>query len=199
MDALMAFAQTALWIALIVWMIHKFGSRLESLIDAVGSRIQRGDNFESPWLSIETPPASLRSDRTAATTAEGEHGLATKVDIENLLLKKEYPDAVSESIYLVHTASTLRARTPKQPGQYRVRVRVEAYNLEELSTIERVTYRLYNDEFPEPIVATASVMNNFELWLNVYGEFTVVAYAERKSLPPIWMTRYLDLPGRPPE
>jgi hypothetical protein len=37
------------------------------------------------------------------------------------------------------------------------------------------------------------------LWLNVYGEFPVLAYVERKAKPGVWLTRYLDLPGRPPD
>jgi hypothetical protein len=62
-----------------------------------------------------------------------------------------------------------------------------------------VTYRLYDDFKPRTVVATEAREREFELWLNVYGEFTIIAYAERENGEGLWLTRYLDLPGRPPD
>jgi hypothetical protein len=56
-----------------------------------------------------------------------------------------------------------------------------------------------HETFKQRVIATESQNNQFELWLNVWGEFTVIAYVERKDKEPLWLTRYLDLPGRPPE
>nr|WP_191756950.1 pYEATS domain-containing protein [Komarekiella delphini-convector] len=47
------------------------------------------------------------------------------------------------------------------------------------------------------MIATESHQNQFELWLNIWGEFTVIAYVERKNQEALWLTRYLDLPVCP--
>ena len=78
-------------------------------------------------------------------------------------------------------------------------VLVEAYEEKLLAGIRRVTYRLYDDFKPRKVVATEAKAQEFELWLNVYGEFTIVAYAEMENGEGIWLARYLDLPGRPPD
>ncbi|MEH2176846.1 hypothetical protein [Nostoc sp.] len=44
-----------------------------------------------------------------------------------------------------------------------------------------------------------SFTNQFELWLNIWGEFTAIAYIEQKNQEALWLTRYLDLPGCPPK
>jgi hypothetical protein len=191
--------QTGLWVGVIVWVFIRFGGTLDALLKSLGNRISQGDKVSTPWLSVEAVPESLKSNRAGVATSEGAAGAGQNPDVTKILAAKQYPDTVCEFIYLVHTATVIRERTPSQKGLYRVRVWVESYDPAVRRNIERVSYRLYNDEFPEPVVATASHANNFELWLNVYGEFSVVAYVERRTDHPFWMVRYLDLPGRPPE
>ena len=67
-----------------------------------------------------------------------------------------------------------------------------------LNEISRVTYRVWDDA-RLPIISTTSRRTNFELWLSLYGEFPVLAYIERNGKAGVWVTRYVDLPGRPPD
>ncbi|MFO0943882.1 MAG: pYEATS domain-containing protein, partial [Pirellulales bacterium] len=69
-------------------------------------------------------------------------------------------------------------------GLYRVRVSLETDSTDQLSTVKRVTYRLHST-FPNRIIATEARDKNFELWLNVYGEFTIVAVLERECQPSV--------------
>jgi hypothetical protein len=47
------------------------------------------------------------------------------------------------------------------------------------------------------VYASEEREEGFPILLNVWGEFTIVAIVERRSNPPLFLTRYLDLPGRP--
>ena len=69
-----------------------------------------------------------------------------------------------------------------------MRVWVEAYPEELLRSCTRVTYRLH-DSFGEPVIATEARDKEFELWLSVYGEFTVIACVEREGQGPVWTSR----------
>jgi hypothetical protein len=93
-------------------------------------------------------------------------------------------------------AQIVRPPTGTIAGLFRVRVTVEADDEKLLEKIDRVIYRLH-PTFKNRIIATEARDKEFELWLNVYGEFTIVAKVERKGEDAVWLTRYLDLPGRP--
>ena len=54
-----------------------------------------------------------------------------------------------------------------------------------------------HDSFNDKVIATEARNKSFELWIDIYGEFNLVDYVERKNKPALWLTRYLDLPGRP--
>jgi len=90
----------------------------------------------------------------------------------------------------------------RDPDAIPAELTVDAINREYKRLLDeqliRVTYRISHDARP-PIISTTSTETNFDLWLNVYGEFPALAYVERKNKPGVWLTRYLDLPGRPPD
>jgi hypothetical protein len=197
--ALSALTQTLAWIGLVLWLLSRFKRHVDTLFDVINKRIRSGAKITTPVLSLEDAPQALNTASAGAATAEGIHGAKASESIEAQLRAKNFPATISESFYLVHASRVQRERTETQFGLYKVRVWLEAYEKSQLQTVARVSYRLYNDDFPEPVVATAALTSNFELWLNVYGEFTIVAYAEFKDGTGVWLTRYLDLPGRPPE
>jgi hypothetical protein len=103
--------------------------------------------------------------------------------------------ATCTDLYLTHKAWPV-AGGPGSKQWYAVRIALEADCEELLDTCERVTYRLH-DTFPKPVVATRARDKEFELWIRCWGEFTVRAIVERRGAPPVPLTRYLDLPGRP--
>ena len=197
--ALSTLGQTLAWIGLILWGVRHFKQHVHDLFEAVNKRIQSGAKIVTPVISLEDAPQSLNVGTTASATAEGAFGTKVPENIEMILKNKTFPDTIIESPYLVHASTVVRERTEAQFGLYKVRIWVEAYDKSELQAICSVSYRLYNDDFPEPVVTTTALASNFELWLNVYGEFTIIAYAELKNGDGVWLTRYLDLPGRPPE
>jgi hypothetical protein len=121
-------------------------------------------------------------------------------DIMQFMQQKKYQEHqvnISERIYLVHSSEVLAPRTEQYSGRYNVRVWLEAYD-NDIDECSRVTYRLY-DDFSHQVIATASKNDGFLIELFCYGEFTIVAYIERTNKPPLVITRYLDLPGRPPD
>lgn len=190
--------QTLAWIGVLVGFAIVFRLKFAALIDAVVERVRKGAEIELPFAKLRGAPPELRSGQQDVVTSDGTAGSDTPDNIERILEEKQYPDGIVEDLYLVHTADVLSPRTATQHGWYRVRVWVEAYTDSLMADVERVTYRVY-DDFRNRVVSTAATDKAFELWLNVYGEFTIIAYVERKEHAPAWLTRYIDLPGRPPE
>ncbi len=193
-----SFLQTALWVLVVVLVLLIFRSAINTLMASLIDRVRAGAAFKTPWLSVSETPESIRTGRKAIATTEGVSSVQPLPDIETALTKKEYPDGIVEDIFLVHEANVVEPRTSHRPGRYTVRVSLEAYDDATMQDVERVTYRLW-DTADEKVVATQARSMDFQLWLSIWGEYTVVAYVERKGKPPVWVTRYLDLPGRPPE
>lgn len=188
---------SVLWFLFAVGMVVLFWRTLRDVLLAVANRVQAGAALQMGPLSIGPPPPSLGSQAAESATAEGRNGIGAPQDIEETLLRRRYPADITDELYLIHQSAVIRPYTGAETGLWRVRIFVEAYDDQSfLDDIKRVTYRLH-DTFAKKVVATEAAAKSFELWLNIYGEFNVVAYVERKSKPPLWLTRYIDLPGRP--
>ena len=197
-EAWSSLLQTLTWAALVVGLIYAYRGRAGIILDALIQRIEAGSALAIGPVNIGSPPPAIRQGSTREATSEGSEGVQTKEEVEQALLQRTYPEGLSEDVYLVHNAQVITPRTAGRAGHYRVRVTVEADDDALLDDITRVTYRLH-DTFPRKVIATEARQSDFELWLNVYGEFTMVAHAERQEKPALWLTRYLDLPGRPPD
>jgi len=191
--------QTGLWVALVIVLVIWLWRPLNALVEVFIIRARSGAPFKAGPVEVGVPPSILKTTAIAALTAEGTSGGTVEDSVRKLMENKEYPSGLQEEVYLVHEAQVLRERTSPRSGRYRIRVWVEAYDNELLNRIKRVTYRLYDDFHPDTVVATEAREREFELWMNVYGEFTLFAYAECENAPNLWLTRYLDLPGRPPD
>ena len=61
-----------------------------------------------------------------------------------------------------------------------------------------MTYKLH-ESFPHPIMEITNRETHFELVLGVIGEFCLIATVARKGKERLWLTRYINLPGRPPD
>jgi prokaryotic YEATS domain len=194
--------QTALWMLFVAALLIVFWSQVVRIVEAIQARIGvEGAAFEvgPGGLKVEgRPPPALKSDQVAQATAEGAQGAQRPPDVEEVLTHKPYPDGISEDYFLVHSAQVLRERTESSLGLYRVRVWLETWNPNGLKDCIRVTYKLH-ETFGQQVIATESAQSAFDLWLTVYGEFTIIAYVERRDGAPIWLARYLNLPGRPPD
>ena len=190
--------ESALPLIFITALVIIFWKKLHLIIDALAIRIQKGAPVKlGSLLDVGAAPKGLQSGKVSTATSEGTEGSGTLEEIKDGLLRHEYPPEINEEIYLVHVVQETRPYTGPGTGRWLVRVYVEAYEDEkQFNDIVRVTYRLH-DTFSEKVIATEARDKAFELWINIYGEFNLIAYVERKDQPPFWLTRYLDLPGRP--
>jgi len=175
-----------------------FWKKLQLIIEALVVRIQKGAPVKVGSLfDIGAAPKGIQSGRVGTATSEGTQGSGTPEDVKARLLNRKYPTEIDEEFYLVHKIQEVRPYTGPGTGRWLVRAYIEAYEDEKhLDDILRVSYRLH-DTFSEKVIATEARDKSFELWINIYGEFNLIAYVERKNKPPFWLTRYLDLPGRP--
>jgi hypothetical protein len=196
------FWQTIVWLVFWVFIINyvnkNFSQQISSLFSALIARIQDGSPIKfGNFVELDGPPA-IKNQQVSTATSEGVNGINVSENLhEKVLNYQKNSTGICESIYLIHLAEVIVPSTPEKPGLYRVKIWLEAYSEDDFNECDRVTYRLH-DSFKNQIIATESPQNQFELWLNVWGEFTVIAYVERKNQEALWLTRYLDLPGRPP-
>lgn len=120
-----------------------------------------------------------------------------KESVERIELK--YQELVANGFTLLHQSEELQPRTSPMSGRFRVRVWVESIERSRaLSEIESVTYHVWHD-FDNPVLSTANAKSSFDLWLNIYGEFPILATIKLKSGEQFDVQRYIDLPGRPPD
>lgn len=131
--------------------------------------------------------------------ASGTVGGKSAVEGEAVVVNSE-GDAppYAEHLYLTHVAETLRMRTAGAYGLYRIRAKVEADTDDILSEVESVTWRLHETYSPREATTTARG-DGFALWINSYGEFVIGAHLLMRDGSKLWLDRYLDLPGRPPD
>jgi len=129
-------------------------------------------------------------------TSRAEHDLRARLE------QRDYPACLSDEVYLLHAAQVIHEphedKSGRQPGWYSVRVWLEAETPAQVEECARVFYRLH-DTFGSSrrVIATEAKDRAFELQMTVYGEFAVIAYVERPGKSPLWLSRFVDLPGRP--
>ncbi len=188
---------SVLWFVFAVGLVVILRKRLWLILDALTSRIQGGAPFGIGPVNIGAPPLALRSGEIKSATAEGTSGVEVPLDVESMMAEREFPSEITDAVYLVHISQVILPYSGPRTGRWRVRVYVEAYDDDALlANITRVTYRLH-DSFEQKVISTVASDRAFELWMNIYGEINLVAYVERKGKGPLWLTRYIDLPGRP--
>ena len=195
-DAWSSLIQAIIWPGLIITLIIIYRDKFAGLLKVVQRRIERGAAFKLGPLDIGKIPPAILSGKRDQATAEGPGGAKAPGNVMDIMLNRKYPEGIDEEIYLVHTATIARSPGPVARTRFSVRIWVEAYSERQVDEIVRVTYRLH-DTFPNPVISTQEREHEFELWLNVWGEFTIMAYVERRDKPPLWLSRYLELPGRP--
>ena len=187
------------WVILIRFIYRNFNSQLGGLLSAVVNRVQQGSPIEAGTFFKLGAPSAIANQQVNSATSEGTEGASCAKDLsEEVLDYQQYSTCTSEEVYLVHAAEVISPRTETRRGTYRVKVWLEAYTDIDFNECENVVYRLH-ESFSQRVIATEAKNSQFELWLNVWGEFTIIAYVKRKSKEPLWLTRYLDLPGRPPD
>ncbi len=187
------------WAILIRFIYRNFNLQLGGLLSAFVNRVQQGSPIEAGTFFKLGAPSALASQQVNSATSEGTEGTSLSENLsEKVLNYQQYSTDIAEEVYLLHAAEVISPRTENKLGSYQVRVWLEAYTDIDFNECEQVVYRLH-ESWNQRVIATEAKNNQFELWLNVHGEFTIIAYVKRKSKEPLWLTRYLDLPGRPPD
>ena len=153
-------------------------------------------NQEHFFLTFRVPEAVATSSTGIATSDRSdmtaEPGIQTAIN-------KSYGKLVRAGPCIIHQAETLQPRSSPGSGRYRVRAWIESFDeASVLKEIESVTYRVW-DDFRNNTLTTTDLSSNFDLWLNVYGEFPILAFVKMRDGSLIELQRYLDLPGRPPD
>jgi hypothetical protein len=188
-----ALAWIVFWTGLLVFA----RKHLSAVFDAVASRVRAGSILTVGPVTIGEPPRELKDAAPgAAVVSNTRDPDAIPAELTVDVINREYKRLIDQQYFLLHAAEITRERTSPRSGRYRVRVWLESYYDISLADIIRVTYRIWDDA-RRPIISTTSEKTNFDLWLTVYGEFPVLAYVERRGKSGVWLTRYLDLPGRP--
>jgi YEATS family len=184
------------WAILIRFIYRNFNLQLGGLLSAIVNRVQQGSPIEAGTFKLGVPSA-VANQQVNSATSEGTQGASLSEDLsEEVLNCQQYPTGIAEEVYLLHAAEIVSPRTENRKGSYQVKVWLEADTDTDFNECEQVVYRLH-ESFNQRVIATEAKNNQFELWLNVWGEFTIIAYVKRKNKEPLWLTRYLDLPGRP--
>ncbi len=189
--------QSLAWIGFSLWILNEFREKIDLLISALIARIQSGAKLTTPFGTLENVPQNLNTGNPDAVTSDSSRSINTSDHIKSILERKEYPKTIVEDLFLVHESKIVREKKGKIKGLYVVRIWLEAYDILEIHKIKRISYRLYNDDFPQSVLSTEDSASNFDIWINVYGEFTIIAYVELNNGDCVWLTRFLDLPGRP--
>lgn len=194
-----------IFILTLIWLVYLWGgiALIKRVLTALTAKLERATEIIIGPISITVPEAiseAAKFGQSAALTAEKRSGVAIEQrppqEIVSALEARQW-GAIGDYPNLMHVASIITPRTVPNSGRYSVRVWLEFdhYGFP-ASDVEQVIYRIH-DSFRPNIIATRAQENDFELWLSVFGEFTVIAVVVRKSGEKIWLTRYLDLPGRP--
>jgi hypothetical protein len=144
-----------------------------------------------------TVPAELEGKSTGVATSDESRRSIPQEEIDSIETK--YKQMVDGGFALLHQAEVLHERSSPKSGRYRVRVWIEAIERNRsIGDIASATYHIWHD-FRNPVLTTADAKSNFDLWLNIYGEFPVLALIKLRSGAEVEVHRYIDLPGRPPD
>jgi hypothetical protein len=152
---------------------------------------------DSSFLEASMPKSLTRLQNAAATSDADESHSPESHDVDQL--NADYAKLLDDGFCLLHEAEVVKERGARpKSGLYRARVWVEPIEDRRLSDIVSVTYRLWGSAEPN-VHTTESRTTNFDLWLNTYGEFPVLASLRFKDGHSTVLQRYIDLPGRPPD
>lgn len=150
---------------------------------------------QKDFLQLANPPKGLPRSRTGLALTDASQEITLSDDLQQRI-DKQYEKLIREGFFLLHAAEVLRPESIPGSGLFRVRVWLEVELEHRFSEIEAVTYRVWHD-FPQRQIATQDRTSQFAVWLNVYGEFPVLAHVKLKAGREIWLSRYLELPSRP--
>ncbi|HMG05874.1 MAG TPA: pYEATS domain-containing protein [Chthoniobacterales bacterium] len=193
LKAWLDFVSSLVWPTVILIILVAFKAQIEGLLKRIKSGELGGAKFD--FQSLPEPPSALSADKLGAAVSDAT-SVAPASESAIHQIDAKYAALLEEDYFLLHATEIVHAPTSPGTGFFRVRVWLEAISDGKLKRIESVTYRVWHD-FPKTRLATKNRSKQFDVWLNVNGEFPILACIKLADGKIVWRSRYLDLPGRP--
>ncbi|QQS36957.1 MAG: hypothetical protein IPM56_03100 [Ignavibacteriales bacterium] len=197
-EKLVPLYESILWIVFWSSLLFIFRKNLFEIVNLLKRRIGEGAAFTFGSISIGEPPRKLTDGGPDAVAVSDKDGIKS---LPSEKIQSEIDNAYKKLVdnyFVLHNAEVTVKRTVPGSGRYKVKIWIESWNDKSLDGIESVTYRIYGD-FNQPTISTKSNKTGFDLWLSVYGEFPVLVLITKKDGSLEWLSKYIDLPGRPPD
>lgn len=183
------FLQTLIWPIVVLTLAFKFRAGLGRLIEAINSRVERGDSFEAGASGIRLGPSAPLTP----TGAEPQPGAQPVLEVPPPLTElTETPTEAAPRVHLVHSAHRDRAIDRDGYRYFRLRIALEGDSDSDLDRVTRVVYHLHPTfRNPDRIVTNRST--GFELTTAAWGTFSLTADVYvMGSAEPIRLERYLN-------
>lgn len=183
------FLQALIWPIVVLTLAFKFRSGLGRLIEAVNSRVERGDAFEAGASGIKLGPSSPQTP----TGAEPQPGAQPVLEVPPPLAElTEAPADAAPRVHLVHSAHRDSAVDKNGYKYFRLRIALEGDSDADLDRVAKVVYHLH-PTFRDPDRVVTNRSTSFELTTAAWGMFDLTADVYVKgSSEPIRLERYLN-------
>lgn len=203
------------------WMfVHRRSEFVLKLGSTTIGLVERIRKISSQGIELAEFQDLSRAGKPVAATAEGVGGIADpssnkspreilkqQIEVATRALEDRRSDdgeaaafgIITHYPYLRHEAIELTPRTTPQSGRYGVKAWIEfdtrwGFPPED---VDSVTYILDDTFLPQHRrITTQSVGTGFLLRLVVWGEMTIVAELKKKDGAILYLSRFIDLPGR---
>lgn len=193
-------------VVLLLFVLRGPRDSLGMLVSALSKFLDRTKKVKAGGVELEAVlPKELAEDKnlevagaTAIETVEAAGRGGKDHELVSRLRKSErVSEPVSDYPYLMHQGAKI---SKSSDFPYIIKAWIEfdkeyGFGLDEVA---RVYYRL-DPTFPKEdwVLVSEDHAKFFEIWMRVYGEFTIIAVVVLKDGRKFWLSRYLDLPGRP--
>ncbi|MFG2971070.1 MULTISPECIES: pYEATS domain-containing protein [unclassified Streptomyces] len=183
------FLQALIWPGVVLTLALTFRARLGRLIEAINSRVERGDSFEAGASGIRLGPSAPQTP----TGVEPQPGAQPVLEVPPPLAElTEGSNDAAPRVHLVHTAHRDSGLDKDGYRYFRLRIGLEGDRDSDLDRVAKVVYHLH-PTFRDPDRTVTNRSTGFELTTAAWGNFSLTADVYVKGdAEPIRLERYLD-------
>ncbi|MER8187762.1 pYEATS domain-containing protein [Kitasatospora sp. NPDC094015] len=181
--------QTVIWPIVVVTLAFTFRAGLRRLVEAINSRVERGDPFEAGASGIRLGPSSPPIPTGAEPQPGAQPVLEGPPPLAELVGE---PAGGGPRFHLVHTARRDSAVDRKGYRYFRLRIALEGDQDSDLDRVAKVVYHLH-PTFRDPDRTVTDRSTGFELATAAWGTFNLTADVHLKGgAEPVRLERYLN-------
>ncbi|MFZ5819695.1 MAG: pYEATS domain-containing protein [Chloroflexota bacterium] len=189
MEAWIPFFQSLIWPLFLAVFLIANRKWVKDVTEVIKERIRKGSGFKTPVFELDNAAPKMEPEGPNPQELIEKFAYESK---EAPMRGSNLPLELANSLYLVHTAEQTSSQDNLGRPYYLVRIQLAAAASSLLDSVERVVYHLH-PTFANPEREVNSRVNNFELSLQAWGQFTLRADVYLKgSARPIPLTRYLN-------